>query len=99
MQAIQSVISFMQNLGAACMMPIFVFIIGLVVRVPLKQLLKASVTVGCGFIGTFMVMDLLAKYIGPISTGLVEKFNLSLDVIDVGWPVTGSFAWPCPLRR
>ena len=25
MQAIQSVISFMQNLGAACMMPIFVF--------------------------------------------------------------------------
>ena len=54
MQAIQSVISFMQNLGAACMMPIFVFIIGLVVRVPLKQLLKASVTVGCGFIGTFM---------------------------------------------
>lgn len=97
MQAIQSVISFMQNLGAACMMPIFVFIIGLVVRVPLKQLLKASVTVGCGFIGTFMVMDLLAKYIGPISTGLVEKFNLSLDVIDVGWPVTGSFAWAVPI--
>ena len=68
MQAIQSVISFMQNLGAACMMPIFVFIIGLVVRVPLKQLLKASVTVGCGFIGTFMVMDLLAKYIGADCT-------------------------------
>ncbi len=97
MEAIQSVITFMQNLGAACMMPIFVFIIGLIVRVPLKQLLKASVTVGCGFIGTFMVMDLLAKYIGPISTGLVEKFNLSLDVIDVGWPVTGSFAWAVPI--
>lgn len=73
MEAIQSVITFMQNLGAACMMPIFVFIIGLIVRVPLKQLLKASVTVGCGFIGTFMVMDLLAEYIGPISTGLVEN--------------------------
>ena len=99
MQAIQSVISFMQNLGAACMMPIFVFIIGLVVRVPLQQLLKASVTVGCGFIGTFMVMDLLAKYIGPISTGLVEKFNLSLVVSDVGWPVTGSLRGPYPLRR
>lgn len=97
MEAIQSVITFMQNLGAACMMPIFVFIIGLIVRVPLKQLLKASVTVGCGFIGTFMVMDLLAEYIGPISTGLVEKFNLSLDVIDVGWPVTGSFAWAVPI--
>lgn len=72
-------------------------LIGLVVRVPIKQLLKASVTVGCGFIGTFMVMDLLAEYIGPISTGLVEKFNLSLDVIDVGWPVTGSFAWAVPI--
>ena len=97
MEVIQSFINFMQNLGAACMMPIFVFIIGLVVRVPIKQLLKASVTVGCGFIGTFMVMDLLAEYIGPISTGLVEKFNLSLDVIDVGWPVTGSFAWAVPI--
>lgn len=66
MQAIQSVIDFMQNLGAACMMPIFVFIIGLIVRVPFKQLLKASITVGCGFIGTFMVMNLLSTYIGPI---------------------------------
>ena len=36
MEAIQSVIAFMQNLGAACMMPIFVFIIGLIVRVPLE---------------------------------------------------------------
>ena len=97
MEVIQSFINFMQNLGAPCMMPIFVFIIGLVVRVPIKQLLKASVTVGCGFIGTFMVMDLLTEYIGPISTGLVEKFNLSLDVIDVGWPVTGSFAWAVPI--
>ena len=65
MQAIQSAITFMQNLGAACMMPIFVFIIGLVVRVPFKQLLKASITVGCGFIGTFMVMNLLSTYIAP----------------------------------
>lgn len=97
MQAIQSFIDFTQGLGAACMMPIFVFIIGLVVRVPLMQLTKASVTVGCGFIGTFMVMDLLAKYIGPVSQGLVARFNLSLDVIDVGWPVTGSFSWAVPI--
>ena len=97
MQAIQSFIDFTQSLGAACMMPIFVFIIGLIVRVPFKQLLKASITVGCGFIGTFMVMDLLAKYIGPISNALVQRFNLSLDVVDVGWPVTGSFSWAVPI--
>ena len=24
-------------------------------------------------------------------------FTLSLDVIDVGWPVTGSFAWAVPI--
>ena len=62
-----------------------------------KELLKASVTVGCGFIGTFMVMNLLGEYIGPISQGLVARFNLSLDVIDVGWPVTGSFSWAVPI--
>ena len=97
MELIQSFIDFTQGLGAACMMPIFVFIIGLVVRVPFKELLKASVTVGCGFIGTFMVMNLLGEYIGPISAGLVERFNLNLDVIDVGWPVTGSFSWAVPI--
>ncbi len=97
MEIIQSVIDFMQNLGAACMMPIFVFIIGLVVRVPLGALVKASITVGCGFVGTFMVMDHLAEYIGPISNALVESFNLNLDVIDVGWPVTGSFSWAVPI--
>lgn len=97
MALIQSFIDFTQGLGAACMMPIFVFLIGLVVRVPFKELLKASVTVGCGFIGTFMVMDLLGKYIGPVSQGLVARFNLNLDVVDVGWPVTGSFAWAVPI--
>ena len=97
MELIQSFIDFTQGLGAACMMPIFVFLIGLVVRVPFKELLKASVTVGCGFIGTFMVMNLLGEYIGPISQGLVARFNLSLDVIDVGWPVTGSFSWAVPI--
>lgn len=97
MELVQSFINFTQGLGAACMMPIFVLIIGLVVRVPFKELLKAAVTVGCGFIGTFMVMNLLSEYIGPISQGLVARFNLNLDVIDVGWPVTGSFSWAVPI--
>lgn len=97
MEIVQSFIDFTQGLGAACMMPIFVLIIGLVVRVPFKELLKAAVTVGCGFIGTFMVMNLLSEYIGPISQGLVARFNLNLDVIDVGWPVTGSFSWAVPI--
>ena len=37
MELIQSFIDFTQGLGAACMMPIFVFLIGLVVRVPFKE--------------------------------------------------------------
>lgn len=97
MELIQGAIDFMRGLGAAAMMPVFVFIIGMIVRVPLSNLIKAAITVSVGFIGTFMVMDLLGAYIGPVANGLVARFNLNLDVIDVGWPVTGSFAWSVPI--
>ena len=53
MALIQSFIDFTQGLGAACMMPIFVFLIGLVVRVPFKELLVPMV-VTFGAAGLFV---------------------------------------------
>jgi PTS system galactitol-specific IIC component len=97
MEILSGIIEFTRSLGAACMTPFFIFIIGLVVRVPIKELLRACITVAIGFIGTFMVMGLLSQFIGPICTALVDTWHLSLDTVDIGWPVVASFAWSVPI--
>jgi PTS system galactitol-specific IIC component len=96
MSAIASVIDFIRGMGAAAMMPIFIIIIGLIVKVPWGKLFRAALTVGVGFIGMFLVMDLLGAQLGPASQALVQRFGLDLDVLDVGWPVSASFAWSSP---
>lgn len=97
MQSIIGAIEFIRGMGAAAMMPIFIIIIGIVVRVPIGKLLRAALTVSIGFIGMFMVMDLLGAQLGPASAALVERMGLNLDILDVGWPVTASFAWSVPI--
>lgn len=97
MNGVMAALNFIRGMGAAAMMPIFIIIIGLVVKVPLGKLFRAALTVGIGFIGMFLVMDLLGAQLGPASQALVKNFGLNLDVLDVGWPVTASFAWSAPI--
>jgi PTS system galactitol-specific IIC component len=93
MQVINSFIEFLQQMGAQAIMPVFIIIIGLVIRVPLKDLIKAALTVAVGFIGMFAMMGILGSSIAPSVASMAEKMGLQLTALDVGWTVPASFAW------
>lgn len=87
------VFEFISDLGSMIMIPMIIFVVGLVFRTGFKKSLRSGITVGVGFIGLNLVLDLLFKYVGPATDILVEKFNLGFTVIDAGWPAAAAVAF------
>lgn len=82
------------GLGASVMMPIIIFIIGLVVGMKPIKALRAGFTVGVGFIGINLITGQMGSFMSPIIEGLQEKWHMSLDTYDMGWPVSSGYVYP-----
>jgi len=81
------------GLGAVAIMPIIILILGLVLRVGFPKSLRAGFTVGIGFVGIYTIMGMLATNLGPATQAMVERYQLSMTVVDVGWPITSAITW------
>ena len=88
-----NVINTILGLGASVVMPIIIFLIGLVFKMKPVKAMRAGLTVGVGFIGINLVTGLMGGYLSPIISGLQSKFNIMLDVYDMGWPVSSGIAF------
>lgn len=86
-------IQYIVDLGAAVMLPIIIFIIGLFLKQGVGKSLKSGITIGVGFVGIGLVVDLLNTNLGPAAQGMADNFNLGLSVVDLGWPGTSPMAW------
>jgi galactitol PTS system EIIC component len=99
MDSIKLIFDFITSFGAAVMMPIIVTLLALVLGAKFGKALRAGVTVGIGFIGIGLVIDLLFKYMGPAANAMVENWHVSLTAIDVGWPVSAAIAFGTDIGR
>lgn len=86
-------IQYIVDLGAAVMLPIIIFIIGLIFKQGVARSLRSALTIGVGFIGIGLVVDLLNQNLGPAAQAMAARFSLDLSVVDLGWPGTAPFAW------
>lgn len=93
MEVIQQIFSYVSNLGNYIMIPIMIFIVGLVMRCKPGKALRAGITVGIGLIGLDLVMGLVWTYMSPVANLLVENFGLNLTTIDTGWATAASLAF------
>ncbi|MGX7349251.1 PTS galactitol transporter subunit IIC [Dolosicoccus paucivorans] len=93
MEAILSFIQYIVDLGASVLLPIVIFILGLIFKQGFGRSLKSGLTIGVGFVGIGLVVDLLNANLGPAAQAMAERFNLSMSVVDLGWPGTSPFAW------
>lgn len=88
-----NIINTILGLGAAVIMPIVILILGLVFRMNVKKAIRAGLTVGIGFIGINLAIGLISNNLGGIVEGLQNKFNLTLNITDVGWPAGSAIAF------
>ena len=75
------------------MLPIVIFILGMVLGMKFTRALIAALTVGVGFIGLSLVIGLLFTALGPATAALVERTGLNLVSLDVGWGVAAAIAF------
>lgn len=93
MQFIVDIFSYISELGVIVVMPIIITILGLALGAGLGKSLRAGLMVGVGFVGLFLVINnLLGSTLAPAVQTMVERFGLSLSVIDVGWPAAAAIA-------
>ncbi|SFB00155.1 PTS system IIC component, Gat family (TC 4.A.5) [Lentibacillus halodurans] len=81
------------DLGATVILPVVIFLLGLLFGQKPGKAFRSGLTIGVAFVGIFLVVDLLVNNLGPAAQGMVDRLGVELNVIDVGWPATSSIAW------
>ncbi|MEN1967361.1 PTS transporter subunit IIC [Lentibacillus sp. N15] len=88
-----AVLQWFVDLGASVMLPIIVFIFALILGTKVGKACRSGLTVGIGFIGLNLVIDLLTDSLGPAAQAMVDHFGLELHTIDIGWPATSAISY------
>lgn len=84
------------NLGPAIVIPVFLILLGLLLRMKFGRVVRAAVLYGIGFVGILVILDLLLGSLAAASEALVARTGLSLEIVDVGWPVLAAVAFGVP---
>lgn len=84
------------ELGVPIVTPAILFVLSLIFRVKIGRAIRAAVTYGVGFIGIFLVLDLLLGALSNVAERLIQNTGLQLEVLDVGWPVLAAVAFGVP---
>ena len=88
-----SVLQWFVDLGASVMLPILLFIFGIILGTKPGKAFKAGLTVGVGFVGLNLIIGLLTNSLGPAAKSMVDNFGLHLGTIDVGWPAAAAISF------
>ncbi len=89
----QGAIQYLVGLGAAVVLPVIIFLLGLVLGQKPGRAFRSGVVVGVGFVGIGLIIGLLIGQLGPAAQAMVQHFGVRLTVIDVGWPSTAAIAF------
>lgn len=88
-----AILDWIQGLGATVMLPIVIFIIGVILGANTRRSFRSAVTIGVAFVGINLVIGLLVEQLGGAAQAMVNRFGISLNVMDVGWPAAAAIAF------
>lgn len=93
METVKAIGDFLTGLGAPVMLPIVIFILGVILGQKVSRAFVSALTVGVGFIGLGLVITLLFQALGPATEALVSATGIQLTSLDVGWGVAAAIAF------
>lgn len=97
MQVIVESLNWISKLGPMVMMPMIIFILGLIFRVKMNTLVKSALTIGVGFAGVTIVINWFVAQVGPSVHAMVQNWGIQTSIMDVGWPARAAATWAFPL--
>jgi PTS system galactitol-specific IIC component len=81
------------SLGATVVLPIIIFILGLILGAKPGKAFRAGVTIGIAFVGINLVTNLMWATLSGTAQAMVTNWNIQRDVVDVGWPSAAAIAF------
>ena len=76
MQIIYNIFNVILDAGAVVMLPIIITIVGLIFQVKLSKAFRSGLTIGIGFAGINLVINMLKSNLGPAAQAMVENFGI-----------------------
>ncbi len=86
-------IKYILDLGPTVMLPLVICLFGIVLGLKPGKAFSTAIKIGIGFVGIGLVVGLLRNSLGPAAAAMTENFNLSLEVVDIGWPGSSPMTW------
>ena len=87
------VLQYILNLGPSIVLPMIIFILCMIFRMKIGKAVRASLTIGVGFIAINLVIGLMATTLGTATSAMVKNTGLNLPIVDVGWPVAAAISF------
>ena len=88
-----NVIKYILDLGPTVMLPLVICLFGIILGLKPGKAFSTAIKIGIGFVGIGLVVGLLRNSLGPAAAAMTENFNLSLEVVDIGWPGSSPMTW------
>ncbi len=79
------------------MLPLFMLIIGLIVRMKLAEAFMSALKLAVGFAGIFIVFSYFVENIKPAVEAIMLVRGLDFPILDVGWPPLAAITWGSPI--
>jgi PTS system galactitol-specific IIC component len=93
MQALSTALDTFFSFKAYVMLPIIIFLLGVVIRMKVKDALLSALKVAVGFAGIFIIFGFFVGAIGPAVEAIIARRGLDYPVLDVGWPPLAAITW------
>ncbi len=91
--AIMNFLTYITNLGNVLMMPLVLTLLSLAFGMKFVDAIRNSVKVGIGFLGFSLVNSMVISIVGPAVNQMVERHDMGLTVLDLGWPAVSTIAY------
>lgn len=95
MDKLINIVQTITGMGASAILPLIITILGLFFRMKLGAAIKAGLTVGVGFIGLTLVVNLLNDSLTP-AVEYYSDLGTGFTIADIGWPAVGAASWVVP---
>lgn len=87
------IMRYILDLGPTVMLPVVIIIFSKLLGMRLGDCFKSGLHIGIGFVGIGLVIGLMLDSIGPAAKAMAEHFQISLQVVDIGWPGSSPMTW------
>lgn len=96
METLQSIVSFILDLGPGVFVPLIMIAIGLIARMKAKDAVSSGITLGVAFTGMGLLIGFMMGAIEPAAQALAARTGISLTVVDGGWTSMSTLSWAWP---